>query len=152
MFSQASVILSHWGVTPNALWDRSHCNRGGGPVQVLGGGGGCLLQGLRGFERQLSFHRISFLLFRVNQFGWNYTFSRGNFPISTELCDCLSLPNVSQTCKLVVKTHSLALKDTTNYYLRIKNQIHALSPVPFVSHFPLIVKCATAHALCIRPN
>ena len=45
--------------------------------------------------------------------------------------------------------HSLDLKDPTNYYLRIKNQIHALLPVPYVSHLPLIVKCTTAHALCI---
>ena len=41
---------------------------------------------------------------KVSQFGWNYTFSGGKFPISTELCDSLSLPNVGQTCKLVNNT------------------------------------------------
>ena len=32
---------------------------------------------------------------KVSNFGWNYTFSGGNFPISTVFCDSLSVPNVS---------------------------------------------------------
>ena len=35
------------------------------------------------------------LIYRVSKFGWNYTFSGGNFPISTVFCQSLSVPNVS---------------------------------------------------------
>ena len=41
---------------------------------------------------------------KVGKFKWNYTFSGGNFPISTVFCNSLSVPNVSQTCKLVNNT------------------------------------------------
>ena len=41
---------------------------------------------------------------KVGNFKWNYTFSGGKFPISTVFCNCLSMPNVSQTCKLVNNT------------------------------------------------
>ena len=64
---------------------------------------------------------------KVSKFGWNYTFPGGNFPISTVFCHSLSVPNVNQTYKLVNNTLT----------------------GPCVSHLLLIVKCATAHALCI---
>ena len=41
---------------------------------------------------------------KVGKFKWNYTFSGGNFPISTVFCNSLSVPKVSQTCKLVKNT------------------------------------------------
>ena len=41
---------------------------------------------------------------KVSKFGWNYTFSGGNFTISTVFCHSLSVPNVSQTYKLVNNT------------------------------------------------
>ena len=88
------------------------------------------------------------LIYRVSRFGSNYTFSGGNFPISTVLVTLYLCQMLAKHINLST-THSLDLKDTTNYYLRIKNEIHALSTVPYVSHLPLIVKCATAHALCI---
>ena len=41
---------------------------------------------------------------KVGKFKWNYIFSGGKFPISTVFCNSLSVPNVSQTCKLVNNT------------------------------------------------
>ena len=41
---------------------------------------------------------------KVGKFKWNYIFSGGKFPISTAFCNSLSVPNVSQTCKLVNNT------------------------------------------------
>ena len=32
---------------------------------------------------------------KVGKFKWNYTFSGGNFPISTVFCNSLSVPNIS---------------------------------------------------------
>ena len=41
---------------------------------------------------------------KVSKFGLNYTFSGGNFPVSTVYCHSLSVPNVSQTYKLINNT------------------------------------------------
>ena len=76
------------------------------------------------------------LLLKVGKFKWKNTFSGGNFPISTVFCNSLSVPNVSQTCELFKNT---LIRPGGPYKLifKNKNQIYALSTVPYVSHCPL---------------
>ena len=106
------------------------------------------IKGPVGLAQYPYFASYLLLIYRVSKFGWYYTFSGGNFPISTVFVTLYLCQMLAKHINLST-THSLDLKETTNYYIRIKNQIHALSTVPYVSHLPLIVKCATAHALCI---
>ena len=92
--------------------------------------GNCLRRGVESVNRTP-------LPLKVSKFGWNYTFSGGNFPISTVFVTLYRCQMLAKHINLST-IHSLDLKDTTNYYLRIKNQIHALSTVPYVSHLPLL--------------
>ena len=92
--------------------------------------GNCLRQGVELVNRTP-------LPLKVSKFGWNYTFSGGNFPISTVFVTLYLCQMLAKHINLST-IHSLDLKDTTNHYIRIKNEIHALSTVPYVNHLPLL--------------
>ena len=105
-WSRCPCCLEQGGTTRESLIEgakQKHTQREGlYDLRIRCRGGGHIVTGSELLATsQLTIHPLPP---KVGKFKWNYIFSGGKFPISTIFCNSLSVPNVSQTCKLVNNT------------------------------------------------